>query len=1334
MESVRAAAVLVAVAVSFVSTAAHARPVSVRVQWGGGTPQAWSGGIEVVTTSAGGSATRLPFEWRTLSSEADAAAMAHDADGAVLIHQPRPLAMDGIEITVDDWRAARLVARIALAEGTQPAVVVDVPLADLVVEPAQQSLDDLGNRLVARASPGDALRVAVATDGAGGSFSAEALGLVRRPGDQLRLRVEPLIATTLQGGHAVELRMRLKSGAQADSPVQATMLQPLAEGDAGTTSGKKLTGFEPVVFDVTLPAQDGVAEIELEAIERGGLRWSRSLASRVLEVAAVDDAPGEVAAEGDWGVVYDLDPGSPRLHERLRRLPGMSLPSVALPEMPLPSLARTGMSLPKFPSVPLPNMPLPNVAAMVPRLSGLLPHGHSTVVTHPLGPMLRLPPARSSGEPAWEGIVLAGLQPGMPHAVEIDYPSDQDAVVGVLVLEPDAAGVVVEPRHSGGFEVRQPRFAGPASPPRSVTHRFVFWPTTKNPLVFVANPSCRTAALIGRVRVVAGPARLAPADVQATPATLVKATGTARRTHGFLVTPELAREFGGVATYGQAEGRLTLDWGGHIAGAHHFAEMLAAQAAGGSMITVYAQGAALWPSRLTRHAPRWDGGTGARDVLAAVARIHARHRLGFVPAASFDGPLPELETALAAGRAGPGIACVGRDGRQRRLAGGGLHYNILEPAVQRAVESIVVEMAGRVRGSPSVGGVAVVLPHDGWLHLPGLCWPLDDDTFARFAATLPAPPATEGETRFGDRARLVEGPLREAWLGWRGGEIARFHARLAAAVAAVDDRWSLYVVPTTLFAEGSLAASLRSGVAGADPHEDPVRLAGLDPGATRSLPAADRLVYVWPQVHSPSDGLRERAVVAAASRLPAVARAAGVAPRNAVVLVEQPVTIDVDDAVPHGPFGSATARQAARSHPAMAADRSLAGALSLADAEIVFDMALATRCSPASPARRAYEAAPLPPGDVVADVLPPLTIRVCRSGNVTWAQLVNAADAPATARIRCGGRPTAVVDGVSGTPLPLAADAEIMVPLEPWGVRGILIDGGVSIGSARLEYAADLQQTIALRIDRLRQRRAVLETPVPLAVLDNPAFELGSAAPVGRPVATVAGWEVVESRRGTVTLVPGAGTSGQAGRGLEFSSLNGLATLRSNPFAAPATGRISVAAWLRVADAATQPPLRIAIEGLQDDREYYRFAAVGGLTGGRPLTGEWSQFVLQIDDLPSEPVESLRVRFDLLGPGRVQIDDLRVFDLAFDESQRSQITTAVSVLDHQRSSGDLGGCVVGLDGYWPAFLESFVTDAALAAAKASRTAVPVAPVAPDPAAPEERQAGGMFDRFKGWWQ
>jgi hypothetical protein len=36
------------------------------------------------------------------------------------------------------------------------------------------------------------------------------------------------------------------------------------------------------------------------------------------------------------------------------------------------------------------------------------------------------------------------------------------------------------------------------------------------------------------------------------------------------------------------------------------------------------------------------------------------------------------------------------------------------------------------------------------------------------------------------------------------------------------------------------------------------------------------------------------------------------------------------------------------------------------------------------------------------------------------------------------------------------------------------------------------------------------------------------------------------------------------------------------------------------------------------------------------LAGEWARFVLPVDDLPRDGLESLRVRFDLLGPGAVQ--------------------------------------------------------------------------------------------------
>jgi hypothetical protein len=170
-----------------------------------------------------------------------------------------------------------------------------------------------------------------------------------------------------------------------------------------------------------------------------------------------------------------------------------------------------------------------------------------------------------------------------------------------------------------------------------------------------------------------------------------------------------------------------------------------------------------------------------------------------------------------------------------------------------------------------------------------------------------------------------------------------------------------------------------------------------------------------------------------------------------------------------------------------------------------------------------------------------------------------------------------------------------------------------------------------------------------------------------------------------------------------------------------------VAAWLRIMPGDPQPPLRIAIEAVEAGREYYRFAAVGGLTGGQPLSGEWSLFVLQVDDLPSAALESLRVRFDLLGPGGVQIDDVRVFDLAFDASQRGRLAKRIAAISHRFNQGDIGAALVGLQGHWPEFLETFVSDEKLAA---------VAKQAPEPAQPGQpaAQRQGMVDRLRGWWQ
>lgn len=1327
--------------------ASEQRPVSIRVRWGGGTPRAWSGRIGLVDAGSAanpappGNPAPLPLTWKTLCTESDAAATTHDDHGGIAVHQPRPMISDGIELSVADWRRARLSIALGPAATGETAVTLDLPLADILAAPVQRPLDSDGNRLTVEIAPGESLRVTLSAgvDAAGRPADTA----VRRPGDVLRFRVDPLLAIK-PGEGQFELRLRLADPGH-EKPIDTqtaplTPREPPASGDV-VASGRFPTEFDGVIFELSLPEAEGVYEIALEAVERGGLRWTRPLATRTLQVVALADQAPARTATTDWAVVYELDPGSPKLHERLRRLPGRGLPAVPipaipLPAMPMPSLSRARVPLPRLPEMTgLPEVPIPSVAAMVPRLSGLLATGHSVVMPHALGPMLRLPPAPRPAEPAWEGIVIAGAQPGRPHVVEIDHPLLQQAAVVTAVLEPDATATSSEVRHAGGFTVTPPadlRTDGLG------THRFVFWPTTRNPLLVIANPSGERQALVGRVRILAGPERLPPA-LRPTPAPLASSS-SGRPTFVLFDSPDLHRLHGGAARVAATGGRPFADWTTHLTGLRHSADAIGAGGLAGGVIPFYADGAAIWPSRLTRRAPRWDPAAATdagldplpKDLAVAIATIYAREGLAVIPSFSFNAAIPSLETLLS-GADAEGIACIGADGRPRRLPGG-VHYNILDPRVQEAAEQIVVEAAERLAGRSAIAGFALVLPHDGWLHLPGVAWGLDDASFGRFLKAIGGTQATSGPDRFADRARLVEGPLREEWLAWRTGVVAGFYGRLAARIAAVDARWPVYLVPTTLAATGDVADRFQPSLDDGADHSDLLQEIGLVSGVPAQA-GGGSLVFMTPHVDAPGAGLRDRATVAEAGRALAVAGAGPTTARRGAVLVTKPLPIDLSAAATHGPFGTA-----APPGPCGATlvvddplgDRSLAEVLMTGDSEVVFDTrAAASLPERVSAARRCFES--LPAGEMrLAGGLPaPLVVRTAAAGGMTRIAVINAGPAAASAVLTLRGQASAVIDATDGATLPLTGGPTVTVPLPAWGLRSLVIDGGVGIDSVDVVYDEAVRSEAATRIDRLRQRLAVLESPGPLDVLDNPGFELGiGQAAAGEPAVT--GWELVEPRRGSLELVAGvrspeAAAAAVPGRGLAFASRNGLSTLRSNPFAPPATGRISVAAWLRIAAGDTQPPLRIAIEAVEGGREYYRFAAVGGLTGGRPLTPDWSLFVLQVDDLPSAAIESLRVRFDLLGPGGVQIDDVRVFDLAFDATQRAGIATRIAAVSHRFAQGDVGAALVGLDGHWPQFLEAFVSDEQVAAV-ARRTPTP-APAQPQP---EPRQ--GMVDRLRGWWQ
>jgi hypothetical protein len=1334
------------------------RPVTIRVNWGGGKAHAWSGSIRLVP--AGGEANQPEeLQWQTLCVDADAAATAHAVGNTIFVHEPSRRGGDGVELVIPRWRGTRIAVQLH-ADGDERTVsTFEAAVADLVLDAKQHVLDRDGNRLTLKAAPGDGLRVEFFAPNATAG-SAVATTVLFRPGEVVRMAVDPLLPKRSPGAGAVELRMRLKAASEAEPLVAQSLL--LAEA-AATVAEPRLQAYQRVQFDVPLPAREGAYDIELEAVERGGLRWSRPLAARTVQVVAVADvAAAPAAGNGDgWKVIHELDPGSPRLHERLRRLPGVGMSYVPMPAMPMPSMSLPSMPMPNvpIPNVPMPNVPmpklpsvsLPSVSSIVPKLSGLLAAGHSTVEVHPLGPMLRLPPARSADEPAWEGIAIAGAQPGLPYLVEVEFPLDQRAVVGVSVLETDAAGTSVEVRSCGGFEVAPPVTAADASHSSARTaglgrHAFVFWPTTRHPLILIANPSSRDAAVFGRVRVSAGPLRPPPKEADDAGRSLASSTGPGRRVHAYVPAPDFS-QFGATERAASGSGRPFADWKTFLSGASHAAEWFSAQGAAGAMVVVYRDGAAIWPSRLTRGAPRWDSGAASdagldpvrKDLLGMLCRIHAREGLRLVPAVSFDAPLPALETILASGAAdAAGIACVGRDGKPKQTDGGrGCHYNVLDPRVQQAVEDVVRELAGRLRNAEAVDGLALVLPHDGWMHLPGTTWALDDVTFPRFLAEVGGQEPATGDERFARRAALVEGPLREQWLEWRAAAMARFHSRLADVLAEHGRALSLHVVPTSLFAEGELAARFRPSLAAQVADADVLREIGIDPAR---ITADQRIVFVSPHVHAASDSLIDRSIVDNANRSLGVARGVAGAARRGVIAIEQARSMPIGDIVPHAPFGGAAA--AAEVVPihavaeGAARGRMLAESLVASDVEVVFDMGLLFgRVEPTfERCLQAFAALPSHGLELAEPLAAPLVVRSRRDRGLTVVSIANAGPAPCRAGLALAGSPSAVIDAVDGTRLPLEPAGGAAVPLGPWEVRTLMLDGGVAVQGARVAYDDEVRRSIASRLADLNRRRAVLETPRPLEVLDNPGFELagaGDTAAAERAAAGgVGGWELVEASRGTVKFV--AGANGAAGRAVGFSSVNGLSTMRSNPFPPPATGRVSVAVWLRIPDGDAQPPLRLALEGVQDGREYYRFAPVGGLAGGKPLTSGWSQFVLQVDDLPAHGLESLRVRFDLLGPGTIEIDGVRVFDLAFDESQRVQLSRQLSVMEQRLAADDMGSCLVELDTYWPRFLTTFVSDDAVAAQREDTLRGTSGPT--QSPAPTAERSGSMFDRVRRWWQ
>ena len=949
----------------------------------------------------------------------------------------------------------------------------------------------------------------------------------------------------------------------------------------------------------------------------------------------------------------------------------------------------------------------------------------------------------------------------------------------------------------------------------------VFWPRTSSPLLLITNRRERSPAVYGKIRVLGGWERLPPSHAAqdrpgapgGAPSTLGRGRGS-RLIAAYMDRPLLPENFSAEEVLDVWSGRTLQDWRTFHQAGTRLVDYLHYAGYNGLVLSVAADGSAIYPSRVLEPTPRYDTGVFfasgqdpmPKDVLEMLLRLMDRENLQLIPALEFAAPLPALEAIRRRGGSeAQGLEWIGADGGtwcQTCSAHRGLapYYNTLDPRVQEAMLSAVRELVRRYAGHASFRGLALRLSAYGYAQLPGPDWGMDDATIARFehdtGVQVPGSQGTHhasmvpgdeihhaerdeySEKRFAVRAAfLTSGEQRGRWLQWRAAECHKFYHRIQQTLAAVRPEMPLYLAGAEMLTGPEIEAELRPTL----PRRSSLATAFLQAGIDLRLFRDDaQVVLLRPQRIIPAAQLTAQAMDLELAQMSETAFFFRGLPQagslffhppqevrlpsfDQKVAIKSSYALLLTQAVPSGMQNRQRFAESLAGQDAADPDRRR---LDVADGAGRSHAALRRRLPPtaAGPLQRCGRKPFRPAGRVPLGHRRRKDLRLCREhhafpghGPGAIGRVAELHDRRTRCNLGAGFSPALPARPASGCPAApqnragrlIHADDGLtwIVALGPYDLAAVAFsEPDVKLFQPQASLPGQVAESIAQRIRQLGVRAVALRNPPLLKVLENPGFQ-------SKPSETdpVPGW-TVSKRRGvsiTTDTTQGHETDLATAKGVKpaqsvkISSDGSIACLVSQPFAPPATGRITMSVWLRVADASHQPNLRLAVEGKPTTtmgtwcptwcpgRDYYRYAMLGRPAGsgpgGSPIATTWGQYIVQFDDLPLDGLSQMRVRLDLMGGGEVWADDVQLFDLAFNESELRALYKLLTLADLNLQNGQIGDCMKLLNGYWPRFLMQNVPLPPAVPALASKPAAEP----PSDEKPAETQSSGWMDRVKG---
>lgn len=826
----------------------------------------------------------------------------------------------------------------------------------------------------------------------------------------------------------------------------------------------------------------------------------------------------------------------------------------------------------------------------------------------------RLRPADDEGL-AWLALGLKVRRPGRPHRLSVTVTGERARGLGVALLAPGPGGQ--RPRllldacsaEAEGTETDTPR-----------TFSWTVWPDASEAVLVLANRDRGQAVKAASVELSELPGDLGPAPLGEThpqsPRSLaiqLSGPGALARFGGW-VADERRRDVLG-------EARNLASYLGHL----------------GASAVVLPDGLVDRERRL-----RLDGQAGEDDVgpdrLDLILRVLGRRQLQALLDVRFDDRLPGLPMPGSAEARARGLVRLDAQGQPDPETP---VFQTLHPEVGAALDRLVAQAVAPRLGHPNLAGLLVRLG-------PGPTLPgspemgLDDSTYLAFVKAMFRSEAarqvpglgTTDPKRFEKRAQFVSGAGRRAWLDWRAEQVGLLYAHLAESVESAAPGAVLAVTTPGLDAGPAGAEARKADRAGLPPSQA-WRALGLDLERWPSDPDGP---IVLRGVGLGRVGLEHDLACSPELDAPVAARAS-----RGVLLGPGPGPVSEEGIV-------------LRALP-MPDDEPVGHALAVIDPRwLVLDAsAAAGREERLARLARIFRALPSPsePSPATPRLSSGVAVRTWTVEGRTYLEMANDTPyeilQPAIVKVSAKASVEDLGRGVTLEPVDEPSGGKkLVLRLPPFGVAAVRVSEPEAAVEPKAPYLPSLASLDALA-DELSDKLAKLGNGDQRRGPPMPGFEAASTRPVVAEIradvetGNLRGWSPLGDSSNGLSLDVVRPHSGLSALRLDAKARP--ASARSDPFSPPSGTTLMVKSWFRADQ--DDGKVRVWIEGQAGGKPLLRHADV-------PVGQEWGERAVRVPDLPDEGLESLRLRFEWLGPvpASMWVDDVDVRGQGISESDK----------------------------------------------------------------------------------